>query len=93
MPKLQEISVALTGEQVDALQSAVHAGEYDSPSEIVQEALVEWQRRRELNGQDLARLRELWREGSASGSAEPLDFAEVREEARRRLNENTRKTA
>jgi antitoxin ParD1/3/4 len=33
----------------------------------------------------IKRLRELWDEGKASGPAKPLDFDELRREARKRL--------
>jgi len=33
----------------------------------------------------IKRLRELWDEGKASGPARPLDFEELRQEARARL--------
>jgi antitoxin ParD1/3/4 len=40
---------------------------------------------RSLRRKDVERLRRLWDEGKASGPAEPLDFGELRKEARRRL--------
>jgi antitoxin ParD1/3/4 len=85
MPDIQKVSVALTGEQLMALKAAVETGEYATTSEAVREALREWQWKRELRGEDLKRLREDWREGKASGRAIPLDLAEARREARRRL--------
>jgi antitoxin ParD1/3/4 len=89
MPDIQKVSVALTGEQVTALKAAVETGEYATTSEAVREALREWQWKRELRGEDLKRLRELWREGKASGSPLSLDFAETRTEARQRLKKAT----
>jgi antitoxin ParD1/3/4 len=49
MPDIQKVSVALTGAQVQALQSAVKAGEYATTSEAVRDALREWQRKRDLS--------------------------------------------
>lgn len=89
MPEIQKISVALTSEQVSALKSAVDSGEYATNSEIVREALREWQRRRELRGEDLNRLRELWQQGKSSGQAASLDLAKTRELARKRLKKAT----
>ena len=40
---------------------------------------------RELREEDIERLRQFWDQGVASGSAVPLDFEELRREARRRL--------
>ena len=92
MPEIQKISVALTGEQVNALKSVVNTGEYATTSEIVREALRDWQWKRELRGRDREHLRQLWREGKESGDAAPLDLGQTREEARQRLKRATRKT-
>jgi antitoxin ParD1/3/4 len=93
MPDIQKVSIALTGEQVAALKAAVETGEYATTSEVIREALREWQWKREQRGEDLKRLRESWREGKASGAAGPLDLAETREEARRRLKKAMGRTA
>ena len=45
----------------------------------------DWHFKRELREADIDRLRQLWDEGVASGSAVPLDFDELRRKARRRL--------
>jgi antitoxin ParD1/3/4 len=89
VPDIQKVSIALTGEQVAALKAAVETGEYATTSEAIREALREWQWKRELRGEDLKRLRQSWREGKESGSAAPIDLAETREEARRRLKKAT----
>jgi len=39
----------------------------------------------EVVDEDLEWLREAWRAGKASGPGSPIDFDELREEARRRL--------
>jgi antitoxin ParD1/3/4 len=85
MPVILKISVALTAEQVEVLKTAVDSGEYATTSEIVREALREWQHQRALRGEELNRLRALWNEGKASGAAKELDSHQTREEARRRL--------
>jgi len=85
MSDIQKISVALTGEQIAALKAAVKTGEYATTSEIVREAIRDWQFKRELRQEDIKRLRQLWDEGLASGPAMPVDFDEVRREGRRRL--------
>ncbi|KIZ42702.1 MULTISPECIES: type II toxin-antitoxin system ParD family antitoxin [Rhodopseudomonas] len=86
MANIEKVSVALTGEQVSALKAAVEAGEYATTSEIVREALRDWQMKRELRQEDIKRLRQLWDEGLASGSAGELDLAELRRDARARLD-------
>jgi antitoxin ParD1/3/4 len=87
MVDIQKVSVTLTGEQITALKAAVEAGEYTTASEIVREALRDWQFKRELRQKDIERLRQLWDEGKASGPAAPLDWDEPRREARNRLAE------
>jgi antitoxin ParD1/3/4 len=77
MASVEKVSVALTNEQVSALKAAVEAGEYATTSEIVREAVRDWQ----LN----ERLRQMWDAGVASGSAGELDLKELRRHARERL--------
>jgi antitoxin ParD1/3/4 len=85
MADIRKVSVALTGEQIAALKAAVESGEYATTSEIVREAIRDWQFKHELRKEDLKRVRQLWDEGMASGLAKPLDFDELRREARERL--------
>ncbi|HUZ05219.1 MAG TPA: type II toxin-antitoxin system ParD family antitoxin [Acidobacteriaceae bacterium] len=85
MPDIQKVSVALTGEQIVALKSAVETGEYATTSEIVREAIRDWQFKRELRQEDVKRLRKMWKQGKARGPAQPLAFDELRREARKRL--------
>jgi antitoxin ParD1/3/4 len=85
MPDVQKVSIALTGEQICALKAAVETGEYATTSEIVREAIRDWQFKRELRQADLRRLRQLWDEGKSSGVATPADFDTARREARQRL--------
>jgi antitoxin ParD1/3/4 len=85
MSDIQKISIALTGAQIAVLKAAVETGEYATTSEIVREAIREWQFKRELRQEDIKRLRQLWDEGLASGPATPVDFNEIRREGNRRL--------
>jgi antitoxin ParD1/3/4 len=85
MPDVQKVSVALTGEQIGALKAAIETGEYATTSEIVREAIRDWQFKRELRQEDLKRLRQLWDQGKASGAVTPVDFEATRQEARQRL--------
>ncbi len=89
MPDIQKVSVALTGEQIAALKAAVETGEYATTSEIIREALRDWQFKRELRQEDIKRLRKMCKQGKASGPAQPLAFAELRREARKRLKQAT----
>ena len=53
MASVEKLSVALTNEQVSALKAAVDAGEYATTSEIVREAVRDWQLKRELRQEDI----------------------------------------
>ena len=90
MADIQKVSVALTSDQVAALKAAVEAGEYATTSEIVREAIRDWRLKRKLQHEEVRRLRRLWDEGKASGEATPLDFDDLRRDARRRVSK-TRK--
>ena len=85
MANVEKVSVALTSEQVATLRAAVDAGEYATTSEIVREAVRDWQLKRKHQREDLKTLRRLWDEGKASGPAKPLNFHELRREGRRLL--------
>ena len=61
MASVEKVSVALTSEQVSALKAAVEAGEYATTSEIVREAVRDWQLKRELRQEDIKRLRQMSR--------------------------------
>lgn len=86
MANVEKVSVALTGEQLSALKAAVEAGEYATTSEIVREAVRDWQLKRELRQEDIKRLRQLWDTGIASGSAGAVDMQALRREGRARLD-------
>jgi antitoxin ParD1/3/4 len=86
MPDVQKVSIALTGEQIDALKAAVASGEYATTSEVIREAVRDWRFKRELRREDVFRLRQLWDEGNASGPSRKVDFGKVRREGRKRLS-------
>jgi antitoxin ParD1/3/4 len=85
MPTIEKVSVALTAEQIAALRAAVDAGEYATTSEVVREAIRDWQLKRQLQQDDIMCLRQLWQEGLDSGSAGEADFVQLRKDARARL--------
>lgn len=84
MANIAKVSVALTSEQVASLKAAVDAGEYATTSEIVREAVRDWQLKRELRHEDVNWLRQLWDAGKASGRAGEVDMKALRNEARAR---------
>jgi antitoxin ParD1/3/4 len=87
MPDIQKVGVALTGEQFADMKAAVDAGEYATTSEIVREAIRDWQFKQELRQKDVERLRRLWDEGKAGGPAQPFDIERTQSAARARLKE------
>jgi antitoxin ParD1/3/4 len=82
---VEKLSIALTIEQAAAIRAAVDRGEYATSSEVVREAMRDWQVKRGPQQEDINRLRKLWDEGIASGSAGKVDFVALRAEARTRL--------
>ena len=62
MATVEKISVALPPEMVAQVRSAVEAGEYASSSEVVREALREWNHKRHAHEQGLEELRKAWRQ-------------------------------
>ena len=84
MSAVQKVSVALTSEQLTLLKAAVDAGEYATTSEIIREAVRDWQLKRELRQEDIAHLRRLWDEGKASGAPRRIDFDDVKRRGRQR---------
>lgn len=85
MSNIEKVSVALTTQQAELLREAVESGQYATASEVVREAMRAWQEKWEARRTDIRKLRDLWDEGKASGAPAPLDFEELRQEARRAL--------
>lgn len=82
MSNVEKLSIALTVQQADLLREAVDSGEYATASEVVRDAMRVWQEKWEARQADIRKMRQLWDEGIASGKPEPIDFDELREEAR-----------
>ena len=57
MASIEKISIALPQEMVEKVREAVDAGEYASSSEVVREALRDWNQKRVLHQQGLNELR------------------------------------
>jgi antitoxin ParD1/3/4 len=79
------ISISLTPELMVLIKAKVDSGRYISTSEVVREALRLLERSDRLGAERAEGLRRAWQEGVDSGDAGPLDFAELRAEARREL--------
>ena len=87
MPNVEKMSIALTPEMAAAVRAVVANGEYVSSSEVVREALRDWQLRRALQQKELEELRHVWREGIASGPGHLADMQAIKDEARHRFEQ------
>lgn len=81
----EKLNIALTEEQMVAIREAIASGEYLSSSEIIHEALEEWQLKWMISHEKRDAVRALWDEGVASGSVGSLDMDHLRKDARARL--------
>jgi antitoxin ParD1/3/4 len=84
-PTPMNISISLTPELMGLIKAKVDSGRYTSTSEVVREALRLLERADRLEAERTEGLRRAWQEGIASGDVGPLDFAELRDAARREL--------
>jgi antitoxin ParD1/3/4 len=87
MGKIEKVSIALSSELLGAAKEAVASGAYASTSEVIREALREWNLRKPLREAEIERLRKAWQEGIESGPSRPLDMDEIRRKAEQRLKE------
>ena len=87
MAEFDRLSVLLPPELAQAVRDAVDGERYAVESDVVIDALQDWQVRQGLRAAKLQRLRELVEEGLASGS-EPMaddEFEQIKREGRRIL--------
>ncbi|MFD0933957.1 ribbon-helix-helix domain-containing protein [Methylobacterium trifolii] len=85
MADIERMTVVIPQPMAAQIRAAVEAGEYASPSEAVQDAVQLWSGRQALRAHESDRLRRAWDAGKASGTHGPVDFADLRREARARL--------
>jgi antitoxin ParD1/3/4 len=85
MADIERMTVVLTEPMATEIRAAVESGEYASTSEVVHDAVRLWAVRRQGQDNDLAQLRQVWDAGIDSGTFGPIDFDDLRREARRRL--------
>ena len=80
MANIEKLSITLTAQQAQDISAAVEAGEYASNSEVIREAVRDWQSKRATQ-----RLRQLWEAGEGSGEARAHDLKALRAETRQRI--------
>jgi antitoxin ParD1/3/4 len=83
----------LPQEMTVLLKDAVNSGSYSSASEVVREALRDWQEKQIQKGIALKQLRRAWKIGVGSGPAKPFSMERIKAQARRRLEERGKKIA
>jgi antitoxin ParD1/3/4 len=79
------MNVSLTDELARFVKDKVTGGRYTSSSEVVREALRLMEKVEQQEAEKLGLLRKAWQDGIDSGDAGELDFASLKQEARRRL--------
>jgi antitoxin ParD1/3/4 len=71
MGAIEKTTISLPGEMLAEIKAAVAAGDYANASEVVRDALRQWQRSRTVIALNDDELRRLVEEGRASGA--PVD--------------------
>lgn len=82
MANIERMTVVLTEPMAARIRAAVEAGEYASTSEAMRDAVRLWEENRKRREREDVLLRAAWDAGKASGSAGPLNMAEIIAEAK-----------
>jgi len=93
MGQVDKRSITLKPEIAAAIDGAVKSGEYASDDEAIGDALREWTERRDNHGYTIAELRRLIQEGIDSGPGQFSSIDEIKQEARRRLEQGRRRAS
>jgi antitoxin ParD1/3/4 len=72
---MRPLTISLSPQQLARIQRAVDTGGYASNSEVLREALRLWEQREEMRELEIARLKQAYEEGLASGP--PIDGEEA----------------
>lgn len=70
---MRTMTISLSPQQADRVKQAVETGAYASNSEVVREALRLWEQREQIRGLELARLKQAYSEGMASGDGRDVN--------------------
>ena len=85
MSTVQKISISLTPEMAASLKEVVATGAYASASEIMREALRDWEEKQVRKQEQLARLRKMLQDSIDSGPGIPFDAEGIKRRGRERL--------
>ena len=84
MSTVQKISIALPPQDGRIIEEIVAKGDYSSASEVVREALRDWEDKQKRKKEQLKHLRQMLQEGIDSGLGKFNSMDEIIAEARRR---------
>ncbi len=78
MSSIEKISIALPPEMIAQVREAVATGEYASSSEVIREALRDWNYKRKLRQAGIEELRHIWQQtvNDKSAGVSPQDVFE-----------------
>lgn len=93
MAKLERITVTMPEEMVAKLRAAVESGEYATTSEIVREALRDWEEYQERRQAKLEHLRALIAEGEKGPFRPAMEVLDELEAKYRKLAEEAQRSA
>jgi antitoxin ParD1/3/4 len=85
MTKSSNLVVKVEPELAELLREVIAAGEFGSEGEAVEAALWSWAGDRMIAALGADQVRQLWREGLASGPGVHPDIESIKAEARRRF--------
>lgn len=83
MADIERMIVVFPGPMAARLREAVAAGDYETTSEAVRDAVRLWSDQRANRDLELKMLRRAWDDGKASGVTGPWDMAEILKDADR----------
>jgi antitoxin ParD1/3/4 len=84
MSEFEKLSVLVPGDLARRIRGAVDGERYVVESDVILDALQDWEVKQQIRAAKVARLRELIREGEDSGFAEMPDdeFERIKQEGR-----------
>jgi antitoxin ParD1/3/4 len=84
MPDFEKLSALLPAELIRSIRDAVDGERYATESDVLIDALQDWEMKQRLRAEKLERLRALVQEGIDSGSSPlaPDDFERVKRQGR-----------
>lgn len=83
---MRPLTISLSPKQLSRLSQAVESGAYASNSEVVRDALRLWEQREEIRALELARLKQAYEEGIASGEPVAMTADELLERIKLRAS-------